>query len=296
MMMRPEDIFAAVCRPALPKDTGQVLKFTREIWEGEDYVPHVWEQWLHDFQGFLAVAEYSGQVAAIGRLKPLSPDEWWLEGLRVDPKFQSRGIASHLHAYILSYWERNGTGVVRLGTASTRQPIHHLCARYHFSKIGEYSLFKAPVLDQQVTSYTPIARGHVTDAMQFIQASPLYRLSFGLMDHGWEWSIPSTAHLLDAIHNESAWWWRDRQGLLIYRDEWEGKHRYPLLQLLACPLESLADCLLDYRRQGTAAGHEEVAWLAPLQSEVQVALTTAGFERDWDDALVIYEKKHPSVT
>jgi GNAT superfamily N-acetyltransferase len=294
--MKPQDNFTTVCRPALPKDTQQVLRFTRQIWEGEDYVPHVWEQWIQDYQGFLAVAEHAGQVAGIGRLKPLSPDEWWLEGLRVDPKFQGRGIASHLHAYILAYWERNGAGVVRLGTASTRHPIHHLCARYHFSRIGEYSLYKAPLLDQPVTAFTPLMRDQVSDALQFILASPLHQLSFGLMDHGWEWSRPSTEHLQEAISNQAAWWWRAGQGLLIYREEWEGQRRYPLLQLIACSLETLADCLLDYRRQGASAGHEQVAWLAPLQPEIQTALTTAGFERTWDDALVIYQKKHPKAT
>jgi hypothetical protein len=31
-----------VCRPALPKDTPDVMELTRTIWEGEDYVPKVW--------------------------------------------------------------------------------------------------------------------------------------------------------------------------------------------------------------------------------------------------------------
>jgi GNAT superfamily N-acetyltransferase len=294
--MKPEDLFAILCRPVLPIDTPEVIKFTKEIWEGDDYIPHVWEQWLHDYHGFLAVAEYAGQVAGIGRLKALSSHEWWLEGLRVNPQFQGGGIASHLHAYILSYWERNASGVIRLGTASTRHQIHHLCARDQFSRVAEYAMYEAPTLAQQVTSFTPLKGEQVSDALELIRASPLYKLSFGLMDHGWEWSHPSAAHLMEAITNNQACWWRNGQGLVVYRDEWEGKRHYPRLQLLACPLDDLQDCLLDYRRQGAGSGYESVGWLAPLQPNIQVALTEAGFERTWDDSLVIYEKKHAKVT
>ena len=40
-----------VCRPALPMDTPDVIELTRRIWEGEDYVPHVWAEGLQDPDG-----------------------------------------------------------------------------------------------------------------------------------------------------------------------------------------------------------------------------------------------------
>ena len=112
------------------------------------------------------------------------------------------------------------------------------------------------------------------------------------MDHGWKWSRPLAAHFREAIMWNRAWWWQERLGLIVYRDEWEGQLRYPLIQLIACPWDSLVNCLMDYRRKGAITGHEYVGWLAPLHPELQLVLEAAGFERTWDDSLIIYEKVH----
>jgi len=68
-----------------------VLELTRTIWEGDDYVPHVWGEWLADPQGLLAVAEHQGRVLGLGKLTRLSEDDWWLEGLRTHPNTKGGG-------------------------------------------------------------------------------------------------------------------------------------------------------------------------------------------------------------
>jgi ribosomal protein S18 acetylase RimI-like enzyme len=78
-------------------DTPEVMELTRTIWDGEDYVPHVWWEWFLDPRGLLAVAEYGGMVVGLGKLTQLSERDWWMEGLRVHPDFERRGIASHLN-------------------------------------------------------------------------------------------------------------------------------------------------------------------------------------------------------
>ena len=93
-----------VCRPALPKDTPQVLELSGHIWEGHHYIPSVWEDWLGDAHGLLCVVEYGKRMAGFGKLTRLSASQWWLEGLRVHPDFEGRGIASHIHDYLLQYW------------------------------------------------------------------------------------------------------------------------------------------------------------------------------------------------
>jgi GNAT superfamily N-acetyltransferase len=115
--LRKSDLYRVTCRPALPRDTAEVMELTRTIWGGHDYVPFVWAEWLADPQGLLAAAEYGGRVVGVGKLSLLSADEWWLQGLRVHPEFQGRGIASRLHDYMLAYWQRNRGAVLRLATA-----------------------------------------------------------------------------------------------------------------------------------------------------------------------------------
>ena len=35
-----------VIRPTLPSDTPDVLEFCKRIWDGHDYIPYVWDEWL----------------------------------------------------------------------------------------------------------------------------------------------------------------------------------------------------------------------------------------------------------
>jgi hypothetical protein len=78
------------CRPAQVDDTPDVLELTHTIWEGEDYNPQVWQDWLADTQGLLAVAEHDGRVLGLGKLTCLAAGQWWLEGLRTHPEFERR--------------------------------------------------------------------------------------------------------------------------------------------------------------------------------------------------------------
>lgn len=85
-----------------------MLELTKTIWEGEDYVPQVWDDWLADPHGQLSVAEIGGRVVGLGKLTRLAPGEWWLEGLRVDPQWQGRGIGRALHEYHVGLWRKMG--------------------------------------------------------------------------------------------------------------------------------------------------------------------------------------------
>jgi len=48
------------CRPAQERDTPAVLELCSHIWDGDDYVPEMWQGWLADPYGRLLVAEYQG--------------------------------------------------------------------------------------------------------------------------------------------------------------------------------------------------------------------------------------------
>jgi GNAT superfamily N-acetyltransferase len=216
---KPDDLHTIVCRPALPKDTPDVIELTRTIWEGHDYVPQVWEDWLADPEGLLAVAEYAGRAVGVVKLTHLSPGEWWLEGLRVDPKFQGQHIASHMHEYIVDYWDRLGDGTLRLTTY--RPQVKKLCERTGFTSRCELTPYLAPVLEGLVEDFTPAEPGEATRAREFALESPVFGYSAGMMETGWRWVNP-TLPLLEAAASEGrAWWWQGDRGLIILREDEE---------------------------------------------------------------------------
>jgi len=297
--LRPENLKRVLCRPALPKDTADVMELTRTIWDGNDYVPQVWEKWLADPDGLLAIAEYGEKVVGLAKLTRLEAQEWWLEGLRVHPEFEGRGIASHLNDYLLAYWEQHCQGVIRLATGSHRLKVHHLCERNGFQRVAEFAPFSAPIMepfspDEQVTIFRPLQETEIQEALKFIQPNPLTGRAAGLMNLGWQWAQPSARFLLQTIQRDRAWWWRGKTGLLLVAEDDEDQQTpIPVIQLIACPFEKLGGFLLDYQRLMAFLGYTKTSWVAPLSAELQETLSAAGFYRDWELSIYIYEKTHP---
>jgi GNAT superfamily N-acetyltransferase len=280
-----------VCRPALPRDSEDVIELTRTIWEGHDYIPQVWQSWLAETDGLLAAAELGGHVVGVGKLTRFGLQEWWLEGLRVHPEYQGQGIASHLHDYIVDYWERACGGVLRLATAAYNVKVHHMCERDGMKRIAEFSAFKAGAVAEPVDSFDPLRLEDVSRGEAFARQSPTLAWSAGLMDLGWRWAEVSEVHLAKVAQRGEAWWWRGGAGLLCYWvDENEGE-RIPAIQLAACKQEQMAELLRDYRRLMARLGLAWAGWIASLHPDLQSILLEAGFVRDWDESLYVYERR-----
>ena len=293
-LINPSSLHRVVCRPALPKDSADVLEFAKYIWDGEDYIPFVWHKWLADPEGLLAAAEYAGHAVGIGKLTLLSPGQWWLEGLRVDPACEDRGIASHLNDYLMGQWLEFGDGMVRLATASFRVKVHHLCERSNFVKISELSIFTAPILPGTFTDFQPLTLDDVPRAVEHALCSQSMSLPAGMMDIGWQYLKPCEKKVAALVEGHKAWWWRKGAGLLAFwEDENPEEKPVPVVSILACEIKDIPNLLMDYRRLAASLGYEEAAWFAPLKPELLPLLEGAGFKRDWEDAEYVYEKQHP---
>lgn len=287
------------CRPARGSDTSDVLEITNHIWDGEDYVPHVWREWLTDQYGVLAVAEYQESVIGLGKLTQLTPDDWWMEGLRVHPEYEGRGVASQLHDYMLECWERTGCCAIRLATSSERKSVHHLCERTGFVRVGEAVLFKADALPVGRNNFHRITMDEIPKAFKTIVDSPFLNLNNRLIDLGWQWTSPHITLVEGAVSDGTAYWWLSQgsweRGLIMYwLDDWENSEQrskpVPMIKLLLCHPDDIVDCLLDFRRLAAQQGYDRVGWMAPLQPELVHILGKAGFQTDWDSSLYIFAK------
>jgi GNAT superfamily N-acetyltransferase len=291
--MKPEDLYRVVCRPALPKDTQDVLAFTARIWDGDDYVPYVWEEWLADSEGILAVAEYAGHAVGLAKLVSLSSNDWWLQGLRVDPDYQGRGIARRLHEYSLDAWLETGSGKLRLTTNSKNYPVHHLCEATGMHRLGEYLAYAAPAMDEPLEGWEILSPKDLDAALDFITHSPTFKLSWDLIDLEWIWAGLQRSYLEELINKGLVWTRGNGEGILIGSRDEEDRKKRAYLQLAACELEELPGCLLDFRRLASIHGLEMARWIAPFQPELQAALEQAGYSPEWDHTLYLYEIEHP---
>lgn len=296
---KPASLYTVVCRPALPKDTADVFELTRTIWEGHDYVPFVWNDWLADTEGLLAVAEYGGHTVGLGKLTRLTEKEWWLEGLRVNPEFQGRGIGSRLMLYLYDHWEKNFGNTVRLATACYNLTVQHLNERFGFNKLEEFSEFSVSSIPVNTSiediGFTPIQVDRASEAAKFAQYSETIQFSKGMMDSGYQWSTPAPVLIVEAIDRGQAWWWRKDQGVVLLMKWHDDADRLILkICMLACQWNDLSAIVQDVRRLTAISGYERLQWVASLSPNLQKFLYENEFTRDWKDSVYLYEKTLPS--
>jgi len=187
---------------------------------------------------------------------------------------------------------------VRLATASHRYPVHHLCERLEFVKACEFIPYVASALERPDDHgiYQPVRLPEVPEALSVVSHSPSLALSHGLMELDWHWAPPRQEYLAEAVSDEKAWWWRGHDGMITIRlEDDEARGTTVLMQFAACPLENLADYLMDFRRLVAWLGYERAGWMAPLHPDLLPILEATGFQRDWEHAMYLYEKVHPGL-
>ena len=283
--------FPVTCRTALGRDTRDVLELTRSIWEGHDYIPYVWRDWLLDPEGCLLVAEQRGKVVGLGKLSHPGPDEWWIEGLRVHPDFQGQKIARKLHMALIAAWEERGGGVLRLSTSSSRFAVHHLCQSTGFSKIAEFSFLAARSLPEAPGKHRRIKPDELELAFACAQQSPALSRMAGLVNVDWRWTSLSREIVMQAIQEGKAWWLGDQKGLILAWEDIDDDNTPKLVnRVIACELSDLAEIMLEFRRIAAAEGYPTAIWVASFEPDILTALNLAGYQSRWDGSAWIFAK------
>ncbi len=81
-------------RPVRPADKERVSEMVREIWDGHDYLPQRFDDWVGDPAASFQAFELDGTVVGVHRLRPIASGLIFYEGMRVDPALQRQGIGS----------------------------------------------------------------------------------------------------------------------------------------------------------------------------------------------------------
>ena len=83
-------------RRARPSDKEQVSALCAKIWDGDDYLPRCFDEWVADAEGELGLCFFGDALAGVSKLTWLAPGEAWLEGLRKDPDLNVKGVGAAL--------------------------------------------------------------------------------------------------------------------------------------------------------------------------------------------------------
>lgn len=80
------------------EDLDDIRDISKYIWEGTDYLPSVFHEWVDDDKGFFmgAVDDATGKVIGVGKYSILYDGSGWLEGLRVHKDYRNQKIGKQL--------------------------------------------------------------------------------------------------------------------------------------------------------------------------------------------------------
>lgn len=122
-------------RELVHEDIPAIKDISKDIWEGDDYIPHVIEEWLQD-KNSMNYGTFKDKnktdLIGFGRVKLFNNELAWLEGGRIKVSYQGKGIGKLQLGYAVEYAANSGVKVAQYDTASDNFASISLAKFYGF--------------------------------------------------------------------------------------------------------------------------------------------------------------------
>ena len=137
-------------RLARPEDREDVFEISSSVWEGNDYVPLVWDEWLAEAEsdGFVTIGELNGRVIALQHVELQAGGVAWVEGIRVHERFRNRGVAGRLLTRALEQAADGGARLARLAVSSQNEASKAVVTKAGFRMLDSFYSFTAPAVSE----------------------------------------------------------------------------------------------------------------------------------------------------
>ncbi len=159
-------------------DKGEILELSSQIWEGHDYIPDVFDDWIED--GGFYCGKLDGKIIAVDKFTKQRNGVIWLEGLRVHPDYQGEGYASRMVNGLMDIVEEHDYSTLRFLTTAGKEPVKKMAYDQGFEikqvykyllideeKLGEFDKIDLPEIEQS-------SLNELDEIMDFITTSQEY--------------------------------------------------------------------------------------------------------------------------
>lgn len=181
-------------RPARAEDREAVFAMVATVWDGHDYIPRIWEEWLHDPAGPLLVGEQQGRPVALAKLTGVGAGQDWFEGLRVAPEQRGRGLARLMLARCIELARERGSRVLRFCTSIHNPTMHRVADEFGFRLCYLAQWYTAETAESQelrigqvgpADQLTTLGPERLGELLAQLDTSELLRLTGGLYSYSW---------------------------------------------------------------------------------------------------------------
>jgi GNAT superfamily N-acetyltransferase len=146
-------------------DLYAVKDLAKLIWDGDDYLGKVAKTWLED-GGFIGMWD-GNQLIGCAKITRLPNQVIWLEGLRIHPERQGKGLGKKLAGVVLDtavQLVRSGEAdYIEFSTYYKNESSIHIATQAGFKLIDEYYILSHKAVKPTSTNHTYRVHDDVTD-------------------------------------------------------------------------------------------------------------------------------------
>lgn len=136
-------------RQYCPDDYADILEISKYIWEGNDYLPRLINEFYESkYCEPYVVEEDGGKVISIVNMNIFTPDFVWLEAMRTHPEYRNRGIATKLNEYLIQEAKKNKVKELWLSTSKANDATAKMLKKAGFEEITLLKLWDNEFGDQ----------------------------------------------------------------------------------------------------------------------------------------------------
>lgn len=171
-------------RAARADDRPGIMQVVKTIWNGEDYIPEVWDEWLADCDGALLVGEAGGRPVALAKISALGSGEDWFHGLRVDPAWRGHGFGRAMLRRCIALARSRGARTLRYLTDAGNLTMHRMGRAHSFQLNYMPAWYSAPA--RLARSWAaPLAPTEIARLLGDLSHSQLLAHTRGTYAYGW---------------------------------------------------------------------------------------------------------------
>jgi len=175
-------------RKITPEHKERVLQISKDIWEGDDYIPEIFDNWVSDPYGEFVGLFVENQLIAFGKMTYLTPTDVWLEGLRKDQSVEIKGVGKIFTEYYLNILsQRKDLTSVRFATYFANHASITSAQRAGFRGILTCSLKNLEIHDNEQIEIHQNITNEITyhEFKNYILSSSYLKKCKNLLSKGW---------------------------------------------------------------------------------------------------------------
>ena len=274
-------------RRARPEDRDAILELSKHIWGGDDYLPLVWDDWLEEEEGALLTVLHRGRVVGMSKVSVVAPGEVWLEGLRLHPDLQGKGLARQINRVTYREAMKLEPRTIRYSTGVGNEASRKLAERRGFWQVARTLWLWGSARRGRPAGRVP-ELSDLDRVFRFVHDSRCAKATSGLFPTGWRFRS-LTRQLVTELIEKGRVLTISRRGSLRAVAMWDLGHvdNDVCLGFIDGPESDIRALARDVLATAEAAGREDASAMLPHgPGEV---VRDAGFDLEPPGRAVVYE-------